>query len=197
MARPSQIEDKRAELLPLVARAFAELGYRRTTTAELAARCRVQENILYRIWPDKKTMFIAAIDYIYELSKKTWERVMTESPLDSAALRLLEYEAKHLGEFGHARIIFAGLSETDDPDIRRAMAQMYQQYQELIARQVQTHRKDHKSNGQLDADLTAWAIIGMGTVATIGRELKILNGRNRGRLVKEIGQCLLDQHTEP
>jgi AcrR family transcriptional regulator len=76
MPRPSQISRKRQELLPIVARAFAELGYRRATTAELARRCGVPQNILYRIWPDKKAMFIAAIDYVYELSAATWQRLL-------------------------------------------------------------------------------------------------------------------------
>ena len=49
MPRPSKADERRRELLPLVAEAFSELGYRRATTAELAARCGVQENILYRL----------------------------------------------------------------------------------------------------------------------------------------------------
>ena len=46
MPRPNQTLEKRRELLPVIARAFAELGYRRATTAELARRCGVRENIL-------------------------------------------------------------------------------------------------------------------------------------------------------
>ena len=56
MPRVSRLAEKRRELLPIVARAFADLGYRRTTTAALAGSCGVQENILYRLWPDKKAM---------------------------------------------------------------------------------------------------------------------------------------------
>ena len=48
--------ERRAEFIPILANAFAELGYRRATTAELARRCDVQENILYRLWPDKRSM---------------------------------------------------------------------------------------------------------------------------------------------
>ena len=62
MPRPDQSAEKRNELLPIIAETFTRLGFRRTTTAELAKRCKVRENILYRLWPDKKAMFIAAID---------------------------------------------------------------------------------------------------------------------------------------
>src|SRR5438132_3322579 len=98
MARPSQTSQKRRELLPVVARAFAELGYRRTTTADLARRCGVRENILYRLWPDKRAMFIASIEYVFERSAAVWRRLLADAAAAdvSAAEKLLAYEASHL-----------------------------------------------------------------------------------------------------
>ncbi|MEK6798788.1 MAG: TetR/AcrR family transcriptional regulator, partial [Planctomycetota bacterium] len=95
MPRPSQANERRKRLLPIVAKAFAELGYRRTTTAKLAKRCKVRENILYRLWRDKKAMFVASIEYVYALSAETWGRLLAEA--DDAkppAERLLKYEAE-------------------------------------------------------------------------------------------------------
>ena len=40
MPRPSQIDEQRKRLLPIVCEVFSELGYHRTTTAELAATVR-------------------------------------------------------------------------------------------------------------------------------------------------------------
>src|SRR5262249_14006536 len=148
------------------------------STAELASRCKVRENILYRLWPDKKTMFIAAINYVYELSARIWEGMLKDRSDTSAAKKLLAYEATHVGEFGHARIIFAGLSETDDPDIRRALARMYERYQSFVAEQVVGHRARRTAPDKVHAVLTAWALIGLGTVATIARELNLLNERD-------------------
>lgn len=192
MPRPSKIVEKRRELLPIVAKAFADLGYRRTTTAELAERCKVQENILYRLWPDKKAMFIAAIGYVYELSDAIWKRQLAEKDADmTGAEKLLDYEAGHHGEFGHYRIVFAGLSETDDPDIRAALADMYQHYQRFVREQVAGHQSKRQKKSPPEAALIAWALIGMGTVASIGRELGLLNDRQRRRLVSDIGRALL------
>jgi AcrR family transcriptional regulator len=192
MPRPSQANAKRRELIPLIARAFAELGYRRTTTAELAARCAVRENILYRLWPDKKAMFIAAIEYVYEFSARTWDGLLARpAPAGSPAERLLAYEAGHLGEFGHARIIFAGLSETDDRDIRRALSRMYQRYQKFVADQVGAHRAGRDVRKPADPALAAWALVGLGTVASIARELDLLGDRERRRLMTEVGRLLL------
>jgi AcrR family transcriptional regulator len=65
-------------MLPLVARAFADLGYRRATTAALAKRCGVRENVLYRAWPDKKAMFIASIEFVWQLSMDIWQGLVEE-----------------------------------------------------------------------------------------------------------------------
>lgn len=193
MPRVNQTREKRRELIPIVARAFAELGYRRTTTAELARRCGVRENILYRLWPDKKAMFITAIGYVYESSLAVWARVLAEDDgRQTAAERLLAYEARHYGEFGHYRIIFAGLSETDDPEIRAALAHMYQRYQRFLREQIGAHRAQRPEAVPPDLALAAWAVVGVGTVASIGRELGLLNDRQRRRLIAEIGRVLLE-----
>jgi AcrR family transcriptional regulator len=201
MPRPSQQNQKRRELIPVVARAFAELGYRRATTAQLAARCGVQETILYRLWPDKKAMFIAAIEHVYALSEATWKSVGKGGPSAArgrggqatAAERMLDHEADHLGEFGNARIIFAGLGETDDPDIRRAMRRLYQQYQGFIAEQLRANTAT--ACNARDAALRAWALIGLGTVASIARELDLLDAPERKALMLQAGGRLLRKTT--
>jgi AcrR family transcriptional regulator len=193
MPRPSQIRDKRRQLLPIVARTFAEMGYRRATTAELAQRCKVRENILYRVWPDKKSMFIASIDYVYEQAAGTWREVLSEADdTTDAAVRLLTYEAMHYGESGLHRIIFAGLSEIDEPDINKALRKMYGRFHRFIRSQIATHRDGGSANGFPDETTSAWAIVGLGYVANIGRELGLLTNRGRMRVFGDAGSLLLD-----
>jgi AcrR family transcriptional regulator len=192
MARPNQTTQRRRELLPVVARTFAELGYRRTTTAELARRCRVRQNILYRLWPDKRGMFIAAIGYVYELSAQIWKDLLSRRQPDATpAERLLEYEAQHHGEFGLYRIVFAGLSETDDPQIRDALRRMYDRFHRFICRQIADHRDRLPERARPAAELSAWAVIGLGTVANVVRELDLLTDRRRRRLIVSAGRLLL------
>lgn len=194
MPRPNQTAERRRELLPIVARAFAELGYRRTTTAELAERCGVRENILYRLWPDKKAMFIASIDHVFRSAADTWREMLAAGADDgrSVAQRLLAFESRHHGEFGRYRIVFAGLSETDDPDIRGALRRMYVHFQRLVRREIAAHRGRRGSAGAADVESAAWAIVGLGTVANITRELGLISGRQRQRLFAEAGRVLLD-----
>lgn len=197
MPRPSLNIERRSEFIPVISRAFAELGYRRATSAELASRCGVRENILYRLWPDKKAMFIAAIDHVFEVGVRAWQRVLDEGERDgagSSAERLLSHESRHHGELGLARIVFAGLNEADDPEIRRALAAMYRNYQSFMATRIREHRgsRSRRSDGVDDDDLTAWAFIGLGTIGSIAKELRMLGDRDRRRLVGEVGERLLD-----
>lgn len=193
MPRPNQTVEKRAELLPTVARTFAGLGYRRTTTAELAERCGVRENILYRLWPDKKAMFIDSINYVYEQSAATWRRILDESAANGdAAIRLLEHEAEHYGESGLQRIVFAGLSETDEPEIRDAMRRMYGRFHQFVKEQIAAHRNDIGGAALPDETISAWAIVGLGNLANVGRELGLLSDRARRKVFREAGRLLLN-----
>jgi AcrR family transcriptional regulator len=192
MPRPDRSAERRRELAPVLARAFAELGYRRATTAELADRCGVQEKALYRLWPDKRAMFLAALDQVFAESEAVWERLAsTRGRGESTAERLLAHEAEHHGEHRLYRIVFAGLSETDDPLIREALAGLYGRFQRLIQTQVERHRRGRRRAADLDPALAAWAIVGLGTVANIGRELELLKGRERAQLLAEAGARLL------
>ena len=192
MARPSLKTQRRRELLPVVARAFAELGYRRTTTAELARRCEIQENILYRLWPDKKAMFLAAIEYVFAAAAETWQQLLERDGRSrTPAERLLAYESQHHGEFGLYRIVFAGLSETDDPEIRKTLRRMYGRFHEFIRDQLRAHRRA-KCLRPADEDLAAWAVVGLGTVANIGRELGLVDAKRRRRLIASIGRLLIE-----
>ncbi len=192
MPRPDRSPEHRRQLLPMLARAFAELGYRRATTSELAARCGVQEKGLYRLWPDKRAMYLAVLEQVFAESETVWaELARTRSKGESAAERLLAHEAVHHGEHRLYRIVFAGLSEIDDPEIREALGGLFGRFQRLIQSQIEQHR-GRKRTSALDPSLAAWAIVGLGTVANIGRELEIMKARERARLFDDVGGRLVD-----
>ena len=192
MPRPNQIVEQRRALLPLVAKAFSDLGYRRATTAEIARYCAVRENILYRLWKDKKAMFIASIHYVYDLAVETWTKEATRSGAGFSVTDVLEYEAKHLGEFGHFRMLFAGLGETNDPEIRTALAEIYREFFKFIRKRIAENRREGDLAVRVDAAVASWALIGIGTVSTLGKELDLMSPRTRKRLLKETGALLVD-----
>jgi len=193
MPRPSHADERREQLLPIVARAFADLGYRRTTTAELAKRCKVRENVLYRLWRDKKTMFVASIEFVYELSAETWRLLLAEEDDGRhPAERLLQYESEHHGESGLQRLVFAGLNETNDPAIHKALGTMYRRFHRFIGEQISAYRGDGGRTRRPDVALSAWAVIGLGTLASIVQELGLLKPNQRKRFMADVGRLLVE-----
>lgn len=194
MPRTDRSNERRTELLPIVAGTFAELGYRRTTTAQLAHRCGVQETILYRLWPDKKAMFLAAIGHVFDISKKIWAEKTSTTGAASPAEQVLAYETEHHGELGLYRILFAGLNEFDDPEIREALRTSYNSFQSWIEERILEHRRRAPSADlyPVEADDAAWAAVALGTIINIGRDLDLLNSEGRARLLDRVGRLLLD-----
>ena len=192
MARPSQSQEQSKKLLPIVCEVFSELGYRRTTTAELAHRCDVRENILYRLWPDKKAMFLAAIEDIFQSRAEVWNQILADHPAPEQAVeRIVEYESEHQGEFGFYRIVFTALTETDDDDIRAALVDMYKRFHQLVCRQVSTGRGPGGLESGLPAEMAAWGLLGLATISNIVRELKLLPTRRRERMFATVAKCLV------
>jgi len=194
MPRTDRSNERRAELLPIVATTFAELGYRRTTTAVLAQRCGVQETILYRLWPDKKAMFLAAIGHVFDISMAIWNKTASGSDEASPAEQVLAYEAEHHGELGLYRILFAGLNEFDDPEIREALRSTYRSFHRWIEERIVEHRRRAQSAEPhpIEAGDAAWAAVALGTIINIGRDLDLVNSKDRARLLDRVGRLLLD-----
>jgi AcrR family transcriptional regulator len=171
---------------------FSEWGYHRTTTAELARRCQVRENILYRLWRDKKAMFLAAIDDIFERRMERWGQILAEKPnVQQAADAMVAYEAKHLGEFGFYRVVFTALVEADDPEIREATRRMYRRFHQRIRKLIDSRREGTDADAELAADTTAWAMIGLATVSNIIRELDLLRPKQREAAFAQIATYLV------
>ena len=192
MPRPSQIDEQRKRLLPIVCQVFSELGYHRTTTAELAQRCGVRENILYRLWRDKKAMFLAAIVDLFQTRSKRWGEILAERPTpEQAAEALVAYEATHQGEFGFYRVVFTALVEADDPEIREAITDMYRRFHERIRKLIDPSGQGDKKSRGLSAEATAWALIGLASVSNIIRELNLLRPRQREDMFATIAKYLV------
>lgn len=193
MPRPSNADERRQELLPVITAAFSRLGYRRATTAFIAAQCHVQENILYRLWPDKKAMFVAAIDYLFQRRLNSWRSMLNKTAdKDSRADRLIDLTAKNLGEQGLYRIIFAALSETNDPDIHGALKRLYRRYHSLIKSEVTDHRHRKNTRDVAENDDTAWALIALVTFMNIAIDLDLMGSRHRQRTFSTMAHFLLD-----
>jgi AcrR family transcriptional regulator len=192
VANPPKIHQRRRQFTPLIATAFIELGYRGSTTALLAERCGVPENVLYRIWTTKKAMFLDAVEHVYSATMRAWDVVIADTSLGKTpAEQILDNQADHHGQMRLYRILFAGLTE-DDPEIKTALRDVYRRLHQFISRQIEDHRKHSRRKSNLAPVLAGWGMIGLGAVIDIQRELEILPIAERKTLMTELGTAMLN-----
>ena len=179
-------DERRAELLPELAAAFAQLGFAGATTAKLAGHCGLAENQLYRLWPSKQAMFLAVIANLYEQQAAWWEAELAAGDPETGLQRILEKEGRERGSTGLHRVLFAGLSVVDDPEVREALAAMYTRFHGFI---VALLKRQPGGGGGLGVtpELAAWALIGLGTVSNLARELDLFPPATQRRLMCEVG----------
>lgn len=185
---------RKPDFLPLIAEAFVERGYRRTTTAQLAERCDVRENELYRIWPNKKAMFLDSIRYVFEITVEQWRAGIDPDSKLTAAEQLIAMQSRHRGDSHLHRIVFSGLSEVDDPEIRRALKKLYQQFHEVLVTYVADHRHQKGIEAPLGDKDTAWAMIGLGSIFDIQHDLGVGSIAARREILGKATTALLNMN---
>lgn len=190
-------DQRRVQLLPVLARVFADHGYAGTTTAKLAAATELRENQLYRLWPSKKAMFLAVLGDIAEQQTRWWEEHFEDPRYRDdpdhaarAARAILDDEGKQRGSTGLHRLIFAGLSEAHDPEIRAALQAMYARLHAYIQRVVKQQITSHPDACLASPALCAWSLVALGSFANIARELDLFPVATQRRLFNQLGGAL-------
>lgn len=183
MARPNKREKQRRELIPIVTKAIAENGYRKVTTRSIAESCEVDQSILFRLWPGgKKEMFLAAFSHVWEQHRSDWETAQLDNLQD-----VIELEARVQGSHGLFRIVFQALAEADDPEIRIALAKMYRSYVEFMTPLIESAT----GRTRREAEVTAWSLMGLGTISRIGLILDI-EEMDREEIIRSSSRKLIE-----
>ncbi|MFO0912344.1 MAG: TetR/AcrR family transcriptional regulator [Pirellulales bacterium] len=81
---------RRDEILTVAAQLFAERGYDQADTQQLADRVGVGKGTLYRYFPSKRDLFLAAVDRAMQMLRETLDQVVSgpADPLDQIALAI-------------------------------------------------------------------------------------------------------------
>ena len=119
--------------LPTIAKAFAEQGYQAVTMRRLAADCGVDVYALKQRWPSKTAVFIAAVEYAYEVAERTWTMLLSPDPPPQVAERLLAFAASCGDEFTVSRMFWVGFNESDRPRVRNTLRRLNRRFARYLA----------------------------------------------------------------
>jgi hypothetical protein len=138
-------------------------------------------------------MFLAAIDHVYAVSARQWREQSSGNSTETPAGQLLDQQARSRGDSRLHRIVFSGLSETDDPEIRTALRRLYKRFHRLLTDYVGEHRaRKGITRPALDAGQTAWAVIGIASIFDIRNDLNDGSLASRRELLRAVTSVLLD-----
>lgn len=121
----STAEAQRTRVVTHAVQAFARTGYHATPVTDVAAAAGISAAYIFRLFPGKLGLFVAAVDHCYELMRATMERGAATAPDDADAGQVLAAMGDAYVELIRDRdVLMLALhaqSATDVPEIRAAV----------------------------------------------------------------------------
>ncbi len=155
---------RREQLLDVAAKLFAERGYARTTTAQLAESAGVTEPIIYRHFKSKRDLFVALIRRAGRETLLTWKRHLRGAGDPAERLRRLLGDNPMVRPEGRDayRVFLQAITEVDDEKIHEALADHIKMLHAFFVEELIRAQGEHKVTSKFPADLLAWMLIDLG-----------------------------------
>lgn len=158
-------QQRRRQLLEVAATLFARLGYRGTTTAELAKAAGITEPILYRHFDNKLDLFVTLVDEVGREVIAAWQTALEEvtDPRKRLEVLLAGNPATHERGRGVYRVIFQAMTEAEgDREIGKAIKSHVSKLHKFLAGELQSLQKSGAIRKDEPAADLAWLLINVG-----------------------------------
>lgn len=124
----STADERRETVMRAAIEVFAGRGYYGTTTVEVAKAAGISQAYLYRLYPDKETLFVAVIDHCSERLREAASRaVESVSPTDPDAL-VAALTTSYRGTMADRNLLMVlmhGNGAAGEPEIGAAVRRCY------------------------------------------------------------------------
>lgn len=168
---------RREQLLDCAAQLFAQWGYARATTSQLAKAAGVTEPIIYRHFASKRDLFIALIERAAGRTVEQWEDQLkgAKDPADRLLRLLGENPMVSLhGRYAY-RVVLQAITEVDDPEIHAAVLRHIGELHAFLTRELASAQADHKITSRFSAEIIGWLLIHIGLGYGVLSALKVPN----------------------
>ncbi len=127
--------ERRIQLLEVAVRVFGREGYTGASTADIAREVGISAPALYRHYPSKKALYLAALAHSGDRMFDGWERAAREAPNALTAFARLGvlYQTMMRDEPHLLQIRFRALNATDDPEIRELVLRNHARAERLVS----------------------------------------------------------------
>ena len=157
-------KDRREQLLDTAAVLFAQRGYARSTTAELAKAAGVTEPIIYRHFESKKDLFIALVERTATRTLELWAQRLADAKDAAERLRrLLGDNPMTLEETREPYLVMMqAITEVDDREIRKAVTSHFAELHGFLVKELRRAQAERRVLSRFSAEIIAWTLIHIG-----------------------------------
>lgn len=157
-------KDRREQLLDTAAVLFAQRGYARSTTAELAKAAGVTEPIIYRHFESKKDLFIALVERTATRTLELWAQRLADAKDAAERLRrLLGDNPMTLEETREPYLVMMqAITEVDDREIRKAVTSHFADLHGFLVKELRRAQAERRVLSRFSAEIIAWTLIHIG-----------------------------------
>lgn len=172
-------EARRAMILDIACRIFADVGYRAATTAQIAREAGVSEPVLYQHFGSKRALYIACASATWDRVRVEWERAIAdeESParwpsvMANQGHAIADLWSRTLPEMAIDDVLREFLSD-HLREIHRYMASIYQRAQVLGG-----------IRAECDPGAEAWTLIALALLRSLDAPVGVVAPHLRDILV--------------
>ena len=154
--------ERRMQLLDCAADLFAQRGYARATTAELAKAAGVTEPIIYRHFKSKRDLFVELIRRTGEQTLERWRAHLADADDPAERLKRLIGDNPMVtgtGKQGY-RVFLQAISEVGHEEaIRVALEDHLRKLHDFLQDELQRAQDNRRVTTRFSADLIAWLLI--------------------------------------
>jgi AcrR family transcriptional regulator len=184
--------ERRRQILEHAKELFVRLGYRDTTTENIALAAGISEPVLSRHFDNKKTLFLAVLREVRSATVDRWrtDLAAVDDPLaklHAVAEMYLGSTRQHAREF---RVVHRTLVEVDDDDVAAEVRSFYLDTETLLAELIAEGQQAGVFRRSLDPRVGAWELIRTGLGYTLTLPLGVPLYQEAGYLPQAI-DCLL------
>jgi AcrR family transcriptional regulator len=183
MVDSSHSRDRRGDILEAAIQEFSQAGWAAARMERIAARARVNKQLLFHYFGSKDGLFAAALESVLE--RAALEPLHPESPAETIRALLARLQGVVQEGPGLAAII---ATATTDRSIPEAARQRVERYRDQLRQRLRAAVEDGQRRGYFRDDIIPDEIATFGLAAAFGAGLLGLTTpmANVGRLVTDV-----------
>ncbi len=185
--------ERRQQIIETAQDVFARAGYANTATADVAAAAGVAPAAIYRYFPSKRDLYLAALrdagPRLLDLIGST--AIGTGDPLETIWRFGLAYYDRVNDRSAYARLWFQALGDASDEEVRQAIAENFKATVDLVSAQLDLAKHTGLVREDLEPRLGGWQFMAIGLMFDVLHHLQLDAELDRGK-VETWGKMFID-----